>query len=404
MSEQHVKIETLAASQTRRNKLLLALGAVVISAGAGFATWDTLYGSRYVSTDNAYAAAEIAAVTPSVSGIVADVLVADTQVVKAGELLVQIDPADAKLALTRAEAQLAQSIRRVEGYFANDATLAAQVAAQQAAEKNAQAQLEAAESDFKRAGIDLERRKALVKSGSISGDELTRSQNAYSSAQAALNAARAATIQISANRVAAQRSRDANAVLITNTSVDAHPEVVAARAAVDQARLDLQRTEIRSPVDGIVAKRQVQLGQRVQAGTTLLSVVPVSEMHVNANFKEGQLEDVKIGQTVSLTADIYGTSVTYHGVVEGFSAGSGSAFATIPAQNATGNWIKVVQRLPVRVGLDAAELAQHPLKVGLSMSVTIDTFSQPDSSAALNNKNGDKSSHPNSADHLATVE
>lgn len=404
MSEQHTQIETLPANQPRRNKLLLALGAVVISAGAGFATWESFYGSRYVSTDNAYTAAEIAVVTPSVSGIVADVLVADTQMVKAGELLVQIDPADAKLALTQAEAQLAQSMRRVEGYFANDATLAAQVAAQQAAEKNAQAQLEAAESDFKRAGIDLERRKALVKSGSISGDELTRSQNAYSSAQAALNAARAATIQISANRVAAQRSRDANAVLITNTSVDAHPEVVAARAAVDQARLDLQRTEIRSPVDGIVAKRQVQLGQRVQAGTTLLSVVPVSEMHVNANFKEGQLEDVRIGQTVSLSADIYGTSVTYHGVVEGFSAGSGSAFAIIPAQNATGNWIKVVQRLPVRVGLDTAELAQHPLKVGLSMSVTIDTFSQPDSSAALNNKSGDKSSHPNSADHLATVE
>ena len=359
----------------KRNKLLLALGAVVLLSGGATAAWWELHGSRYVTTDNAYTATEIATVTPAISGIVAEVLVQDTQSVKAGDLLVRIDPADTRLAVARAEADLAQVRRQVAGYFANDATLAAQVAAADAAEKTARAQLSGAESDFERARIDVERRRALVKSGSISGDELTRAENAFASARAALTAANAATSQTHASRIAAQRSRDANAVLITDSTRDNHPEILAAQVRLQQAQLDLERTEIRAAVDGIVANRTVQPGQRVQAGTSLLSVVPVQNMHVDANFKEGQLEDVRIGQEVTVTADIYGDSVVYHGVVEGLSAGSGSAFAAIPAQNATGNWIKVVQRLPLRIRLDPAELAEHPLRVGLSMEVTIDTSS-----------------------------
>ncbi|MCY0966439.1 HlyD family efflux transporter periplasmic adaptor subunit [Parathalassolituus penaei] len=367
----------------KRNKLLVALGAVVLLSAGATATWWQLHGSRYVSTDNAYTATEIATVTPAVSGIVAEVLVQDTQSVKAGDVLVRIDQADARLAVAQAEADLARVQRQVAAYYANDKTLAAQVAAAEAAEKTARAQLSGAESDFERARIDLERRQALVKSGSISGDELTRAENAFASARAALTAANAATSQTLATRIGAQRSREANAVQIINSTPDTHPEVLAAQVRLQQAQLDLERTEIRAAVDGIVANRSVQPGQRIQAGTSLLSIVPVQDMHVDANFKEGQLEEVRIGQPVIVTSDLYGDSVTYHGVVEGLSAGSGSAFATIPAQNATGNWIKVVQRLPLRIRLDQAELAEHPLRVGLSMEVTIDTHAKADGDNAL---------------------
>lgn len=360
----------------RRKKLLMALAGVVgISVLASAAYWF-FYGSHFVSTDNAYAAVEIAQVTPSVGGTISEVLVTDTQTVKKGDILVVIDPTDAKLALAQAEADLGRAIRRVKGYVATDSGLAAQIAARQADEKRAEAQQTSAEADFERAKIDLQRRETLAKSGSVSGDELTRAQNAYAAAQANLAAARATAAQAKANRNAAAGNKEANAVLIANTTEDANPEVALARARRDQAAVDLDRTVIRAPVDGIVAKRQVQLGQRVQAGTPLLTVVPVQDMHVDANFKEVQLENVRVGQPVTLKADVYGSAVTYHGTVEGFSAGSGAAFSAIPAQNATGNWIKVVQRLPVRIKLDLAEIKANPLKVGLSMTAKIDTRSK----------------------------
>ena len=346
-------------NEPRRNKLLLALGAVVGTAAVVSAAYWYLYGSHFVSTDNAYAAVEIAQVTPSVGGTISEVRVTDTQSVKKGDVLVVIDPTDAKLALAQAEADLGSAIRRVRGYVANDSGLIAQIAARAADEKRAAAQLASAEADFERASIDLQRREALSASGSVSGDELTRAQNAFAAAKA--------------NRDAAIGSKEANAALIADTTEDTNPEVALARARRDQAAVDLERTIIRAPVDGVVAKRQVQLGQRVQAGTPLLAVVPVQEMHVDANFKEVQLEKVRAGQPVTLTADIYGSSVTYNGTVEGFSGGSGAAFAAIPAQNATGNWIKVVQRVPVRIKLDPEQLAANPLKVGLSMTARIDT-------------------------------
>ena len=356
-----------------RKKLLVRLGGAVGTAAVATAAYWFLYGSHFVSTDNAYAAVEVAQVTPSVGGTVSEVLVTDTQAVKKGDVLVSIDPTDATLALAQADADLARAVRRVKGYVANDGSLAAQIAAREADEKRAAAALSAAEADFERAKIDLTRREALSSSGSVSGDELTRARNAFAGAQANLDAARASAAQARANRTTALSSREANAVLIANTTEETNPEVALARARRDQAAIDLERTVIRAPVDGIVAKRTVQLGQRVQAGMPLLAVVPIQEMHVDANFKEVQLENVRIGQPVTLHADLYGGSVTYHGVVEGFSGGSGAAFSAIPAQNATGNWIKVVQRLPVRVKLDPAELTTHPLKVGLSMSAKIDT-------------------------------
>lgn len=360
-------------NEPRRNKLLLALGGVVGAAAVVTAAYWYLYGSHFVSTDNAYAAVEIAQVTPSVGGTISEVRVTDTQSVKKGDVLVVIDPTDAKLALAQAEADLGSAIRRVRGYVANDSGLSAQIAARAADERRAAAQLASAEADFERAKIDLQRREALSASGSVSGDELTRAQNAFAAAEANLTVAKAATAQAKANRDAAIGSKDANAALIANTTEETNPEVALARARRDQAAVDLERTVIRAPVDGVVAKRQVQIGQRVQAGTPLLAVVPIHEMHVDANFKEVQLEKVRTGQPVTLTADIYGNSVTYTGVVEGFSGGSGAAFAAIPAQNATGNWIKVVQRVPVRIKLDPEQLASNPLRVGLSMTARIDT-------------------------------
>lgn len=359
----------------RRNQRLLALGGgIVVVAVAATAYW-TLYASHFVSTDNAYAAVEMAQVTPAIAGTIAEVKVKDTQAVKQGDVLVTIDPTDAQLNLAQAEAELGRAVRRVRAYVANDGGLAAQVSARIAEERRAEAQLSAAQADFERAQIDLKRRQALLASGSVSGDELTKARNAHAAAQANLASAKAAIVQASANRVATQGARDANAALIDQASEDDNPEILLARAKRDQARVDLERTVIRAPMDGVVAKRQVQLGQRVAAGAPLLSLVPVQDMYVNANFKEGQLQKVRLGQSATVTADLYGSSVSYHGVVEGLAGGSGSAFAAIPAQNATGNWIKVVQRLPLRIRLDAEELEAHPLKVGLSMTVKIDTRS-----------------------------
>ncbi len=361
--------------QQRRNKMLFGLGAVVAISALGVAGYWMLYGSRFVSTDNAYAAVEMAQVTPSVSGTIEDVRVTDTQSVSKGDILVVIDPKDARIAVAQAEAELGRAARRVQSYVANDRGLNAQVAARDAEEIGAVAQLNAAEADLERAKIDLRRREALSASGSVSGDELSRARNAYASAKANLSSAQATITQARANRKATLGSKDANAVLIEGVDEEHNPEVALARARLEQAQLDLTRTIIRAPVDGVVAKRQVQLGQRVQAGTLLMAVVPIQNMHVDANFKEVQLDKVRVGQSVTLHADIYGDSVRYQGKVEGFSGGSGAAFAAIPAQNATGNWIKVVQRLPVRIRLDPSELEKNPLKVGLSMSVKIDTSS-----------------------------
>lgn len=359
-----------------RKPLLLALAGGVAVCALAAGGYGYFYAARFVSTDNAYTAVEIAQITPSVSGTILDVPVVDTQRVRKGDVLVVIDDRDARLALQEAQAELGRATRRVKGYVANDDSLSAQIAAREADEKRAQAQLVAAQADLERARIDLERREALEKSGSVSGDELTRARNAYTGAQAALDVANAALAQARANRATAKGTREANATLIEDASADENPEVVLARARRDRAQLDLERTVIRAPIDGIVAKRQVQLGQRVQAGAPLLAVVPLHDVHVDANFKEVQLEKVKNGQSVEVTADLYGSAVTYHGVVEGFSGGTGSAFSAIPAQNATGNWIKVVQRLPVRIRLDPQELAAKPLNVGLSMSVRIDTSSR----------------------------
>ncbi|EHN65451.1 MULTISPECIES: HlyD family secretion protein [Comamonas] len=372
-----------AVREQRRNRLLAGLAGVVLLAGAAAGAYWWLHASHFVSTDNAYAAAEVAQVTPSIGGTVLEVLVRDTQAVKQGDVLVRIDPTDARLALAQAEAELARAMRRVKGYVANDGGLKAQVTAREADEKRAAAQLLAAEADMERATIDLQRRQALAKSGSVSGEELTQAQNAFAAAKAQLASAVAAQAQARANREAAIGAKQVNATLIEGADAQTNPEVQLAQARRDQAQVDLDRSTVRAPVDGVVAKRSVQIGQRVQAGAPLMTVVPVQRIYVDANFKEGQLGKVRVGQRVQLQSDLYGSDVKYSGTVVGFSGGSGSAFAAIPAQNATGNWIKVVQRLPVRIQLDAAELARNPLRVGLSMQVTVDTRSGPADAAGV---------------------
>ena len=339
MSENNTTSAADARVKKRRNARLATLGGVVVLAAVGSTAYWKLHASHFVSTDNAYAAAEVAQITPAVGGTVLEVKVSDTDAVKQGDVLLVIDPTDAQLAVAQATAELDRATRRVKSLMANDANLTAQISAREADAQRASAQLAAAQADFERAQIDLQRRQALVASGSVSGDEVTRAKNGFDAATAQLAAAKAAAAQVTANQRSAVAAKEANAALISHSTVDTHPEVAAARARLEQAQVDLARTVLRAPLDGVVAKRMVQLGQRVQPGMPLMAVVPVHEIYVDANFKEVQLEKVRVGQSVKLHADIYGKGVTYQGVVEGFSGGSGSAFAAIPAQNATGNWI-----------------------------------------------------------------
>lgn len=277
--------ETVVNKLAQRKKLFTILGGALLIVTIAFVIYWALYASRYISTDNAYTATEIAQITPEVDGTIKAVKVVDTNSVKAGDVLMEIDPRDMQIAYDKAKA------------------------------------------NYDRAKIDYDRRKALSGSGSVSADELTRSEN----------------------------------------------DLALASANLREAALNLERTVIKSSIDGVIAKRQVQLGQRVRAGTVAMVIVPLQKMHVDANFKESELEKIRVGQQVKLTADLYGSRVVYKGVVDGFSGGSGAAFATIPAQNATGNWIKVVQRVPVRISLQPEELEKNPLSVGVSMTVRVDT-------------------------------
>jgi len=368
----NVEAEAASAKPSLRKRLLTGIAAVVLVSGVGYGAWYALVGSHYISTDNAYVGADSASVTPMVAAQVAGVAVSDTQTVKKGDVLVQLDDSDARIALAQAEADLAKTRRQYGQTSATSAALAAQVQARSADISRARAQLVAAEADFEKARVDLARRQRLAPNGAVSGEELTSATNAFSSAKANLELARAGVAQANSTRGAASGELAANNALISGTTANSAPEVLAAQARVAQAQLDLQRTVIRAPIDGVVTRRAVQVGQRVAPGAQLMLIVPIGQLYVDANFKEGQLTRVKVGQPVTLKSDLYGGKVEYHGKVVGLSGGTGSSFALIPAQNATGNWIKVVQRLPVRVQLDPKELAEHPLRVGLSMDAEID--------------------------------
>ncbi|MEQ1322405.1 HlyD family efflux transporter periplasmic adaptor subunit [Acinetobacter soli] len=359
------------ALKAKRKKLLSIFALVVIVAAIVFGIWYVFF-NHTVNTDNAYVGADTAQITSMVTGQVSEILVNDTQQVHKGDILVKIDPRDAEIALAEAEAMLAKAQRTYRQTAANGQSLNAQVQVSDDGIASAQAQVLKAQADYNNALEELKRRQVLSESGAISKEELSTAQTASRTAKAALDVAKAALSQSQSNRNAAQSTFDATQALIKGTSEASAPDVLSAQAQVQKAQLDLDRTVIRATVDGVIAGRSIQVGQRVAPGTVLMKVVPVSQLYVDANFKESQLTKVRVGQAATLTSDLYGDDVVYHGKVIGFSGGTGSAFALIPAQNATGNWIKVVQRLPVRIALDPNELKQHPLRVGLSMEATID--------------------------------
>ena len=362
------KAQRLAARRLWLTRLALAAAL----AGLLWLAWYLIFGRDHVSTDNAYVNAEVAQVTPLISAPVIDVRVKDTQAVRRGDVLVVLDATNARIALAQAEADLAAARRRFRQATATSTALGAQVASGGAEVERAQAQLAGAQADLAKARTDLDRREGLAGTGAVSGEELTAARRSFAAAQAAANSAQAAVAQARSGRAAAAGQLAANQALVADANVDTDPAVLAAKARVDAARLDVERCVVRAPIDGVVTRRQVQLGQRVAQGVPIMSIVPVNSLYVDANFKERQLRGVRIGMPATVTADIYGSGVVYHGKVAGIAGGTGASMALIPAQNATGNWIKVVQRLPVRIELDPKELAEHPLRVGLSTDAEID--------------------------------
>ncbi|OAJ61737.1 hemolysin D [Paraburkholderia ginsengiterrae] len=347
------------APETHKRKALLALlGVAVVVSAAGYGAYYMTYGRYYESTDDAYVSGNLVQLTPQVTGTVVAVNADDTQIVRAGDPVVTLDNADAKVALGNAEATLGQTVRQVSSLYVNNDFYAANVAQKQ--------------SDLVRAQDDLRRRQAVAGTGAVSAEDIAHARDTVMAAQAALNAAR--------------QQAEANRALTDRTTIEQHPNVLAAASKVRDAYLAYARNALPAPVTGYVAKRSVQVGQRVSPGTPLMAIVPLDGVWVDANYKESQLRNMRIGQPVELTADVYGDKVKYHGRVVGFSAGTGSAFATLPAQNATGNWIKIVQRLPARIQLDQKELDAHPLRIGLSMEVEVDTRDNtgPQLGAAIN--------------------
>jgi len=348
------------------------LAAVLVVIAILYFVYDALVLSKRVTTDNAYVAAETAQVMPLVSGQVIAVTVSNTQTVKRGQVLMRLDDADLQIAVAQAEADLAGAERRYGQTAATGDALQAQANARGADIGAARAQLLLAQGNLERAQIDYQRRQALVAAGAVSGDEVTAATNALRTARANVAIAQAGIAQATATRASALEDRAANTALTRGTTRDNAPEVLAARAKLRQARLDLSRAVVRAPIDGVISQRNVQIGQRLAPGTAAMVIVPVDRLYVDANYKEGQLQHVRVGQHATLISDLHGDDVVYHGRVVGLAGGTGASSALIPAQNATGNWIKVVQRLPVRIALDPKELRDHPLRVGLSMDAEID--------------------------------
>ncbi|UXJ53058.1 HlyD family secretion protein [Pseudomonas citronellolis] len=339
--------ETTGGNPQRKRWLLILL-VVVILAGIAAALWEFLYGRWHEDTDDAYVNGNVVQITPQITGTVVSIGADDGNLVHKGQVLVKFDPSDADVALQQAEANLARTVRQVRGLFSNVDGYKADVAAKKVA-------LAKAEADFKR-------RQHLADDGAISREELAHARDALDTARNALTSS--------------EQQLDTNRALVDDTVVASHPDVKAAAAKLRQAYLDDARAVIVAPVTGYVAKRTVQVGQRVQPGTALMAVIPLEQVWIDANFKETQLQHMRIGQPVEIRSDLYGSSVKYQGSVESLGVGTGSAFSLLPAQNATGNWIKIVQRVPVRIRVDARQLDEHPLRIGLSMDVNVDLHDQ----------------------------
>ena len=358
MSNENTPNPSPSVSETKRKRQLVILAAGCLLAGLIYARYWMLVARFKVETDNAYVQGNVVQITPQIAGTIVGIEADDTDIVQRGQMLIRLDPADARIALDQAEAQLAETVREVRSVFANNNALAASV-------DSRKSDLSRAQAELARLSDDLARRKPLVEGGAVSREEVSHLQIAVENAKSAESAA-------AANLNEAREQLAKNQSLTENTAPETHPRVLAAAAKYREAWLASRRLGIVAPVSGMVAKRSVQVGQRVNSGTPLMAVVPLDQLWVDANFKESQLEDLRVGQPVELTADSYGRQLKYKGTVAGLAAGTGSAFSLLPAQNATGNWIKIVQRVPVRIVLEPGELADHPLRVGLSMNVTVD--------------------------------
>lgn len=334
--------------KARQKKILLILTGIFLLIALAYGLYWLVYLRFFESTDDAYINGNIVSVTSQVTGNITAIHAEDTTFVNQGSVLVEIDKTDSKAAFIKAQAALASTVRQTAQYFINDLGLQAAIAAKKAT--------------LDQAHIDLQRRKNAINVGGVSKEELSHAQDSYTLADSALTQAQAAW--------------QANHVLIAQITLRQHPAIQQAVANLKQAFFDLKRTTINAPVSGYVVKRAAQVGQRINASTMLMAIVPPEQLWIDANFKEKQLRAMHPGQPVIATADMYGKTIVYHGTVVGFSGGTGSAFALLPAQNATGNWIKVVQRLPVRIALDPKELSRYPLKIGLSMQVTVDISHQ----------------------------
>lgn len=343
----------------KRRKGLQIIGGVVVAAALLWSVWYFVFSRHHATTDNAYVIGNVLQITPQVNGTVVSIEADETDFVKAGQALVKLDKADAKVALEQAQSQLAQTVREVRSLFTNSSALDAQV-------KLREADALRAEVELSRTQEDVNRRAPLVSTGAVSKEEF---QHASAQLDAAKNSAQAAQAALNA----AREQLKSGQTQTDGTSVKDHPNVARAAAKMREAYLAYQRSDVLAPTDGHIAKRSVQVGQRVQAGMPMMTMVALNQLWVDANFKESQLQELRIGQPAELLADVYGKNVVFHGKVAGLGAGTGAAFSLLPAQNATGNWIKVVQRVPVRILLDPQELSAHPLRVGLSMDVNVDT-------------------------------
>jgi membrane fusion protein (multidrug efflux system) len=343
-----IKPTTVSPEGNKRRRVMFVLAAVFIVLGGGLGLNWLLISRFYEDTDNAYVQGNIVQITPQIVGTVVKIYADDTDLVKAGQTLVSLDPSDTKVAVEQAEAELAQTVREVRTLYTSH--------------KQADANLVQRQVELTRATDDLAERKKLALTGTISKEELRHAEATVNAARAAVDGARE---QLSSGRA-----------LTDGTSVRKHPTVQRASAHLRELLLALQRTSLVAPVNGQIAKRTVQVGQRVSPGAPLMAVIPLDQLWVDANFKEGQLRAIRVGQPVTLISDLYGSAVKYTGKVTGMGAGTGGAFALLPAQNATGNWIKVVQRVPVRISLDPTQLAAHPLRIGLSVHAEIDLHDQ----------------------------
>lgn len=360
--------------EKKRSRRLIILGVVCLLAAVAYGLYWYLVARFYVDTDNAYVQGNVVQITPQVSGTVVSIDVNDTDSVKAGQMLVRLDTVDARVALDQAEAQLAQTVREVRATFATNNSLAATVNARQA-------DVARTETDQGRLRADIARREGLVADGAVSVEELQHLQTSIANARSAQAVAAAGLAE-------AREQLAKNETQTDGTTVESHPRVLAAAAKYREAWLNFKRADIAAPVAGTVARRSVQVGQKVASGAPIMAIVPLDQLWVDANFKESQLENLRVGQPATLSADVYGKHAEFKGRVVGLGAGTGSAFSLLPAQNATGNWIKIVQRVPVRIVLEDKEVAEHPLRVGLSMEVKVDVHDQSGTSVTVAAANG----------------